>query len=94
MKIASVADIKARLSEYIKATDQGPVVITRNGKAVAAIISLADEDDLERVMLSFSPKLRGLLADSRARIAKGERLSSQQFWKEMNGRGRGRRKSA
>jgi len=36
MKIASVADIKARLSSYLKASATGPVVVTRNGKAVAA----------------------------------------------------------
>ena len=33
MKIASVADIKARLSAYLKESEQGPVVVTRNGRA-------------------------------------------------------------
>jgi prevent-host-death family protein len=42
MKVASVADIKARLSAYLKASAEGPVVVTRNGKAVAVLIAVAD----------------------------------------------------
>jgi prevent-host-death family protein len=36
MRIAPLADVKARLSAYIEQSEtEGPVVITRNGKAVA-----------------------------------------------------------
>ena len=38
MKIASVADVKARLSAYLKESEAGPVVVTRNGKAVAVLL--------------------------------------------------------
>ena len=31
MKIASVAEIKANLSAYVRASEQSPVVVTRNG---------------------------------------------------------------
>ena len=41
MKIASVADVKARLSAYLKDSEQGPVVVTRNGKAVAVLVAAA-----------------------------------------------------
>jgi hypothetical protein len=33
MKIASVADVKARLSAYLEETQEGPVIVTRNGQA-------------------------------------------------------------
>ena len=46
MKIASVADVKARLSAYLKETEQGPVIVTRNGKAVAVLLAITDEDYL------------------------------------------------
>ena len=36
MKIASVAEVKARLSAYLRASEEGPVVVTRNGKPVAS----------------------------------------------------------
>ena len=38
MKIASVAEIKSKLSEYIKESRKGAVVITRNGKPVARLV--------------------------------------------------------
>ena len=35
MKIASVAQIKSQFSAFLKASEAWPVVVTRNGKAVA-----------------------------------------------------------
>ena len=40
MKTASVADVKARLSSYLKASAISPVVVTRNGKAVAVLLGI------------------------------------------------------
>jgi prevent-host-death family protein len=38
MKIAPVADVKSRFSAYLKASEEGPVIVTRNGKPVAVLI--------------------------------------------------------
>src|SRR5437667_9712401 len=70
MKIASVADIKARLSAYLKEAEEGPVVVTRNGKAVAVLLAVTDEDELERLVLAHSPKFQALLDKSVARLRK------------------------
>jgi len=96
MTIASIADVKARFSAYVKASGQSPVVITRNGKAVAAIIPLSDEDDLERLMVGYSPKLRAILSAARRRIADGRAIPHEQFWRESSpaARRKPRRKSA
>ena len=95
MKVASVADVKARFSAYIKASGQSPVVITRNGRAVAAIVPLADDEDLERFMLGHSPKLRRILSAARDRIARGQGIPHEQFWGEVGSaqRRKPRRKS-
>ncbi len=45
MKIASVADMKARLSAYLKESQEGPVIVTRNGKAVAVLLAVTDDDE-------------------------------------------------
>jgi prevent-host-death family protein len=37
MRIASVADVKAKFSGYLKASEQGPVVVTKNGRPVAML---------------------------------------------------------
>lgn len=53
MKIASVADIKARFSEYLRAATRGPVVVTRSGKPVGVLLAIDDEDKLERLVFAF-----------------------------------------
>lgn len=46
----SVAQIKATLSEQIRSAEQGePVIITRHGKAVAALVPAEDLDALRRL---------------------------------------------
>lgn len=45
----SIADAKAHLAEYIATAETGePVVLTRHGKPVAALVSIADLERLER----------------------------------------------
>ncbi|NJR52126.1 MAG: type II toxin-antitoxin system Phd/YefM family antitoxin [Leptolyngbyaceae cyanobacterium CSU_1_3] len=61
MKIAPIAEIKAQLSAFIKASEEGPVVITKNGKAVAVLLGISDEDEIERLALAYSKKLRTFL---------------------------------
>jgi len=81
MKVASVADVKAKLSAYLQeAEDGGPVVVTRNGKAVAVIVAPADDDDLEGILLSRSPRFRQLLDKSRASIAHGKGITHEALW--------------
>src|SRR5207244_1408446 len=83
-RIAPLADVKARLSAYIEESQtEGPVVITRNGKAVAVLISPVDDDDVESLVLARSPRLQRLLKKSRASIAAGRGLSSKEFWRTV-----------
>ena len=83
MKIASVADIKARLSAYLRESEQGPVIVTRNGKAVAVLLAVRDDDELERLVLAHSPKFQALLAKSRRQIEETGGIPHEQFWREV-----------
>ena len=83
MKIASVADVKARLSAYLKASARGPVVITKNGKPVGVLLSVGDEDELERLLMAYSPKLRSILDAARERIRQGAGIRHQDFWAKV-----------
>jgi len=84
MRIAPLADVKARLSAYIEQCEtDGPVVITRNGKAVAVLLAPADDDDLEGLLLARSPRFQSLLAKSRQSIKSGKGLSREDFWKAV-----------
>ena len=87
MKIVPLADVKARLSAYVEACQtEGPVVITRNGKAVALLLAPLDEEDLEGLVLSRSPRFQALLAKSRQSIMAGKGLTRDQFWSAVEDR--------
>ena len=96
MKIASLADVKAKFSSYVKATKTSPVVITRNGKAVAALVPVGNEEDLERMLMAYNPKLRAILSAARKRVRAGQGIPSDEFWRQVDARyqKRPQRKSA
>ncbi len=85
MKIAPVADVKARFSAYLKESEEGPVIVTRNGKPVAVLISMEDEEELERIILAYSPKFQSLLEKSKNQIQDRGGIPHKDFWKEVEG---------
>lgn len=94
MRIAPLADVKARLSAYVdECGAEGPVVITRNGKAAAVLLVPYDDDDLERLMLARSPRFRAMLQRSRQSIKKGQGLTEKDFWEAVRKRAQERKAS-
>jgi prevent-host-death family protein len=83
MKIASVADVKARFSAYLKESQEGPVIVTRNGKPVAVLLAVTDEDELERLMLAHSPKFQAIIEKSRRQIEESGGIPHDVFWREL-----------
>jgi len=95
MKIAPLADVKARLSAYLdECGAEGPVVITRNGKAVAVLLVPHDDDDLERLLLGRSPRFQALLDRSRRSLKEGKGLSEEDFWEAVRKRAQERKAAA
>ena len=95
MRIAPLADVKARLSAYLdECGAEGPVVITRNGKVAAVLLVPYDDDDLERLMLGRSPRFQALLDRSRRSIKEGKALSEKAFWASVRQRARERKAAA
>ena len=81
MRIVSLADAKTRLSSYIdQAQDSGPIVITRNGKAVAVLVVPVDDDDLEDLILARSPRFQAMLAKSQKSFRAGKGINEEAFW--------------
>ena len=78
MKIAPLYEVKNKLSELVKETESGPIVITKNGKPCAALVHLAEDEDMESFMLSHSPRFLALLdaAAEKARERGGVSLST------------------
>jgi prevent-host-death family protein len=83
MKIASVAEIKSQFSAFLKASAAGPVVVTRNGRPVAVIVGVQDEDEIERLLMAYSPRLQAILEASRKQIREGDVLGHEEFWAQV-----------
>lgn len=83
MKTATVTEVKAHLGDLLKESATRPVVVTRNGKAVAVLVGVRDDDELESLLLSRSPKLRAILDAAERRIDQGEGIPHDDFWRDV-----------
>ncbi len=81
MKIAPVADVKARFSKYLEDCAEGPVVVTKNGRPAAVLVAVTDEEGLERLVLAHTPRFVALLDAAYDRIKKSEGMKHEDFWK-------------
>jgi len=84
MKIAPVADVKARFSAYLKASEEGPVIVTRNGKPVAVLLAVEDEAALEGLILAYSPQFQRLLQAARRQLRKTGGIEHAEFWETVD----------
>jgi len=84
VKIASVADVKAHLSAYLKTTETGPVVVTKNGRAVAVLVGVSNDDEVEQLLLAHSRKLQEILSAADQRLAAGRGLGHDEFWQQVD----------
>ncbi|MBI3409941.1 MAG: type II toxin-antitoxin system Phd/YefM family antitoxin [Planctomycetes bacterium] len=100
MKTASEAELKSGLRAVLEASAREPVVVKRNGKPVAVLVGVHDEEEVERLLMTLSPRLQAILERSRKQIRDGEVLSHEEFWaavaetRASKQRGRKRKKPA
>jgi prevent-host-death family protein len=93
VKIASVAEVKAQFSAYLKQSEEGPVIVTRNGKPVAALLAVRNDEELERLILANSARLRSILEKAREQIRAGEGVGHEELWREVEANGPGKSRS-
>jgi antitoxin (DNA-binding transcriptional repressor) of toxin-antitoxin stability system len=84
MRIVSADEVHAHWSAFLDASALGPVVVTRNGKAVAVLVAAGDDDELERLLMAHSPKLQAILNAARQRIQEGKGIPHDQFWEQVD----------
>ena len=83
MKTASAAKIAADFNEYLEASRDQPVLITRNGKAVAVLLAVQDKADAERLVVGRSRSLRSIFQEASKEIEKGGGIPHDQFWRKV-----------
>jgi prevent-host-death family protein len=79
----SITDLKAKFSSYIKASKPSPVVITKNGKPVAVLLSIQEEEELGHLLMAYSPKLQRILQVAEKQIREEKGIKHEDFWAEI-----------
>lgn len=78
MKRVELAEAKAKLEVYARKAKESPVVITKNGKVVAALVAL-DEFDLEVLATSENPTFLAIMENSRVRAEAEGTISEEEM---------------
>lgn len=84
MKIAPLAEVKDRFSAYVDESRESPIVVTRNGRPVAMLISIEDEDDLDSLLLVHNPRFLQLLEAARERVRMTGGVPLAEFRRRLN----------
>jgi prevent-host-death family protein len=71
MKKAAAADVKARFATFLNESNNGPVIITRDGKPIAVLMGVHDEDELDRLIFASSRRLHQILEAGRTEVREG-----------------------
>jgi prevent-host-death family protein len=66
VKSLTLAEVTGSLSEYARRGLREPVVVTKRGRPVVAVMPLTKYDDWESVSLSANPKFMAIIERSRA----------------------------
>ena len=83
MKTASAAKIAAQFNDYLEASRDQPVLITRNGKAVAVLLSVQDKADAEQLASGRSRSLRSVFEEAHKQLQNGGGIPEDEFWREV-----------
>jgi prevent-host-death family protein len=83
MKTASAAKVAAQFNDYLDASLERPVLITRNGKPVAVLLAVQDQAEAEQLASSRSRPLRSVFEQAHEQLQKGAGIPHEQFWREV-----------
>ena len=82
MKTASAAKVAAQFEDYLDASQQQPVLVTRNGKPVAVLMAVRNKQDAEK--LAASPRsLRSIFKEAHEQLEGGGGITHEDFWKRV-----------
>jgi antitoxin (DNA-binding transcriptional repressor) of toxin-antitoxin stability system len=82
MKTVELSKATLPLSDYTKGIKKEPVIITKEGRPVAALVSIPNAD-IEMVSLSNNPRFIALIERSRARQKSEGGISSEEMRRRL-----------
>jgi antitoxin (DNA-binding transcriptional repressor) of toxin-antitoxin stability system len=82
MKSIELADVAA-LAPFVQPGSRAPVVVTLGGQAVAAVVPIASEEELEDLALSRSEEFQAILQRSQERLEREGPVSSEEVRRRL-----------
>lgn len=83
MKTASAAEVAAQFDEYLEASREQPVLVTRNGKPVAVLLAVQNKAGAEQAALCRSRSLRSIFQEAHEQLQQGAGIPHDQFWRQV-----------
>jgi prevent-host-death family protein len=91
VKTASAAKIAAKFNDYLEATRNQPVLITRIGKPVAVLLAVHDKAEAEKLALRGPRTLRSVFEEAHEQLQRGGGIPRDEFWRQVEKTRRGKR---
>lgn len=83
MKTASAAKMAAQFNDFLEASREQPVLVTRNGKPIAVLLAVQDKAEAEQLASIRSRSLRSVFEEAHEQLQKGGGIPHDQFWREV-----------
>ena len=83
MKTASAAKMAAQFNEFLDASREQPVLVTRNGKPVAVLLAVQDKAEAEQLAMGRERSLRSVFQEAHERLQKDGGIPHAQFWRDV-----------
>jgi antitoxin (DNA-binding transcriptional repressor) of toxin-antitoxin stability system len=83
MKIVESVDASGTLADYAAQIGAGPVIVTNQGRPVAALVAI-ENADLETVTLSSNPQFVELIERSRSSVISSGTISAEDMRKKFS----------
>lgn len=76
MKISPLKDVKDNFSRHIRdcQRDHQPLLVTKDGRPAVLLVPVAEDADVESLVLAWSPQFRRFIEESRERRRHGDSL--------------------
>jgi prevent-host-death family protein len=94
VKTVSVAKMAAHFNDYLEASRDQPVLVTRNGKPVAVLMAVQDKAQAEQMVQGRPRSLRSIFAEAHEQIQKEGGIPHDQFWQEVEQSRRAKRRTS
>ena len=92
MKSATATTLRANLNEYLNQSE--PVVVTQKGRPRAVLMPVANDEDMERLLMANNAELMKLLDEADRRISASGGIPHDAFWGSIREQSKTRRPSA